>query len=105
MASRRLQSHTDSMTSLPVKLTRRGMLFALGLAPLSAQQVPAEGSATPSAPPAPTGPLDWYCPMDRDVRTDKPGVCPRCGMKLAFGVQEEIEYPMEISLKPDVFKA
>ncbi len=94
------------MRTLPLSLTRRGMLLALGLAPLGAQRLPSEGSlATPSTPPAATGPLDWYCPMDRDVRSDKPGVCPRCGMKLAFGVQEEIEYPMDVTFKPAVFRA
>jgi len=84
-------------------LTRRGMLFALGLAPLGAQQLPSGGS--PATPAAATGPLDWYCPMDRDVRSDKPGICARCGMKLAYGVQEEIEYPMALDIKPAVFRA
>ena len=96
------------MTSSSLKLTRRGMLFALGLAPLGAQQLPSEGGApavTANAPPAVTGPLDWYCPMDRDVRSDKPGKCPRCGMTLAFGVQEEKEYPIDITYTPAVFKA
>lgn len=83
------------------------MLLALGLAPLGAQQLPSEGSAAASSttPPAVGGPLDWYCPMDRDVRSDKPGVCPRCGMKLAFGVQEEEEFPMDVQFNPAVFRA
>ena len=94
------------MTNLPLKLSRRAMLLSLAVVPLGAQQVPTEGSAgAPSTPPAPGGPLDYYCPMDRDVRSDKPGVCPRCGMKLAFGVQEEIEYPIEVTYDPPVFKA
>ena len=91
------------MTPSPLKLTRRGLLYALGIAPLAAQQLPGEG--TPATPPAPTGPLDYYCPMDRDVRSDKPGVCSRCGMKLAFGVQEEVEYPLDLQLSPTVFRA
>ena len=95
------------MTSSSLKLTRRGMLLALGLAPLGAQQLPSEGGApaTSTTPPATTGPLDWFCPMDRDVRSDKPGKCPRCGMTLAFGVQEEKEYPTDITFTPSVFKA
>jgi hypothetical protein len=24
----------------------------------------------------------WICPMDKDVVADKPGNCPKCGMKL-----------------------
>jgi len=91
------------MTTSPLKLTRRGMLLAMGISPLIAQQVPTEGS--PATPPAPTGPLDWYCPMDRDVRSDKAGKCSRCGMKLVFGVQEEIEYPFEVWVTPEKFKA
>ncbi len=43
--------------------------------------------------------------MDKDVRSDKPGVCPRCGMKLVFGVQDEVEYPMDLTLKPATFHA
>lgn len=97
------------MTPLPLKLTRRGMLLALGLAPLGAQQLPSEGgaapAATPATPPAVTGPLDWYCPMDRDVRSDKPGKCSRCGMTLVFGVQEEIEYPFDVTVTPASFRA
>jgi heavy metal-binding protein len=94
------------MTNLPLKLSRRAMLLSLAVAPLGAQQVPTEGNAgAPFTPPAPGGPLDYYCPMDRDVRSDKPGVCPRCGMKLAFGIQEEIEYPIQVTYDPPVFKA
>ncbi len=78
------------------------MLLALGLARLGAQ-APAEGSA--SAPPAPSGPLDYVCPMDKDVRSDKPGVCPRCGMKLVLGIPNEIEYPMDVTVKPATFHA
>lgn len=91
------------MTTPPLKLTRRGMLLALGAVRLGAQQLPGEGSS--ATPPTPAGPLDWYCPMDRDVRSDKPGVCPRCGMKLAFGIQEEIEYRMDLRFKPAAFRA
>lgn len=85
------------------------MLLAMGISPLVAQQAPTEGalpaSPTTNTPPATTGPLDWYCPMDRDVRSDKPGKCPRCGMTLAFGVQEEIEYPYETWITPEKFQA
>jgi hypothetical protein len=38
--------------------------------------------------------------MDPDVRSDKPGVCPRCGMKLVLSVPDRIEYPLEISRSP-----
>jgi hypothetical protein len=43
--------------------------------------------------------------MDKDVRSDKPGFCPRCGMKLVLGIPDDIEYPMELTTHPAVFKA
>src|SRR5207248_6911892 len=45
-------------------------------------------------------PRDWVCPMDPDVRSDKPRVCPRCGMKLVLSVPDRIEYPLDISHSP-----
>ncbi len=45
---------------------------------------------------------DWRCPMDPDYRSDKPGFCPRCGMKLIIDVPDRIEYPLEISHSPEL---
>lgn len=39
--------------------------------------------------------------MDPDVRADKPGVCPRCGMKLVLKIPERVEYPMEVTCSPE----
>lgn len=47
---------------------------------------------------------DWVCPMHPDYRSDKPGVCPRCGMKLVLGVPDRIEYPLEISPSPALLR-
>jgi hypothetical protein len=47
------------------------------------------------------GNKDWVCPMDADVRSDKPGVCPRCGMKLVLKIPERIEYPLEVACTPE----
>ncbi|HSU59807.1 MAG TPA: heavy metal-binding domain-containing protein [Bryobacteraceae bacterium] len=44
---------------------------------------------------------DWICPMDPDYRSDKPGVCPRCGMTLVLRVPERIEYPLQVSQHPE----
>ena len=44
--------------------------------------------------------LVYQCPMDADVRSNKPGVCPRCGMTLRAGVPEPTEFPMEFSMAP-----
>jgi Heavy metal binding domain len=45
---------------------------------------------------------DWRCPMDPDYRSDKPGFCPRCGMKLVLDVPDRIEFPLEISHTPEL---
>ena len=42
----------------------------------------------------------WVCPMDPDVRSNTPGFCPRCGMKLADKIPEAVEYHMELSTVP-----
>lgn len=47
---------------------------------------------------------DWVCPMDPDYRADKPGFCPRCGMKLVLGIPDRIEDPLEISQSPELLK-
>lgn len=46
------------------------------------------------------GPLDYVCPMDPDVRSDKPGVCSRCGMALHLGIPDQIEYPLDLTTIP-----
>lgn len=63
---------------------------------------PLAASSPDGAPPTiPIGELDWVCPMDRDVRADKPGVCPRCGMKLVLGIPDDVEYPMDLKVSPE----
>jgi hypothetical protein len=54
----------------------------------------------PAAPPS----LDFFCPMDPDVRTAQPGRCSRCGMALRVGVPEAIEYPVQLTLKPKIVR-
>jgi Heavy metal binding domain len=71
------------------------LLILLNLVPMSAQP-PAS---------APTVPQDYVCPMDKDVRSDKPGFCPRCHMKLVLGIPDEVEYPLDLKLAPAVFHA
>jgi hypothetical protein len=44
----------------------------------------------------------FICPMDPDVRSNNPGVCPRCGMKLKEGIPDPVEYHMDLSVKPRV---
>jgi len=50
------------------------------------------------------GPLDYVCPMDADVRSDKAGVCPRCGMTLRLGIADQSEFPLELITEPAVLR-
>jgi hypothetical protein len=47
---------------------------------------------------------DWVCPMDPEYRSEKPGVCPKCGMKLMLGVPDRVEYPLEVAHSPDMLR-
>ena len=51
------------------------------------------------APPVPDGGV-YICPMDPDVRSNNPGVCARCGMKLAQGIPDPVEYHLDLMVKP-----
>ena len=55
--------------------------------------------AEPPTPPG-QGALDYVCPMDPDVRSDKPGKCPRCGMTLVLGIPDQSEFPLELTTTP-----
>jgi len=52
----------------------------------------------------PSAPGNWVCPMDPDVRSDVPGVCPRCGMTLVLHIPDSVEYPLEVSHSPELLK-
>jgi hypothetical protein len=52
----------------------------------------------------PPAPLDYVCPMHPDVRSAGPGKCSRCGMVLALGIPDPVEYPLDFSLTPRVPK-
>ncbi len=47
---------------------------------------------------------DYVCPMDKDVRANAPGNCPRCGMKLVEGIKDLIEFPVDMTVQPAVPK-
>jgi len=38
--------------------------------------------------------------MDPEVRSAKPGRCPKCGMKLQAGIHEQVEYPIHLRITP-----
>ncbi|MGH9611903.1 MAG: heavy metal-binding domain-containing protein [Bryobacteraceae bacterium] len=74
------------------------LLFAAALL------IAAESPKAP-VPPPPQVNLDYVCPMDPDVRSDKPGKCPRCGMTLVLGIPNPVEYPMDVTVDPQPFHA
>jgi hypothetical protein len=50
--------------------------------------------------PQPAPPLDYVCPMHKDVRSATPGKCLRCGMTLVPGLPDFLEYPLDLTLTP-----
>ena len=54
--------------------------------------------------PADDQPVEWVCPMDRDVRTKGPGKCPRCGMALVPGIPGFFEFQMKIRTVPKTIR-
>lgn len=77
-------------------MNRRIWLLSLaGCVALRGQQSPA-GSEVPDN----NRNKDWVCPMDPEVRSDKPGLCPRCGMTLVLKIPERVEYPLEVVCAP-----
>ena len=77
-----------------IRLSRRQCLAALATAVAGRGQ-----TALPEKEPEPE---DYACPMDRDFRSSKPGVCPRCGMKLVLKLPESVEYRLEVTHQPAV---
>jgi hypothetical protein len=50
------------------------------------------------------GDQEYVCPMDPDIRSNKPGKCPRCGMTLVKGIVERVEYPMTLTAGTKVLR-
>jgi len=46
----------------------------------------------------------YVCTMDPDVRSNQPGVCSRCGMKLREGIPEPVEFHLDLSVTPRAVK-
>jgi len=42
----------------------------------------------------------YYCPMDPDIRSVRPGRCSRCGMGLVEGAPDLLEYPLDLQVMP-----
>src|SRR5882757_6223043 len=78
------------------------LLLCLNLCAVA--QTTATEDKQPAAP-AVQGPLDYVCPMDKDVRSDKPGFCPRCHMKLVLGIPDDSEFGLDLKIFPPGFHA
>src|SRR5438094_7197844 len=42
----------------------------------------------------------YFCPMDKDIRSNAPGKCSRCGMKLVEGVPDPVEFHLDLTVTP-----
>jgi len=50
--------------------------------------------------------IGWICPMHSDVTSEKPGTCPRCGMKLVQGALFDMrDYHLDFHTMPEQVKA
>jgi hypothetical protein len=83
------------------------LLFVAGgwLACTDSEPAPPAVDAAPAraqraVTPNPSTDLAYVCPMDRDVRSNDPGKCPRCGMELVAGVPDPTEYRMDLTVTP-----
>jgi hypothetical protein len=45
-------------------------------------------------------PVEFSCPMDPEVRSKAPGLCPKCGMKLEPGILQPADYPLSLKVSP-----
>ena len=82
-------------------ITRGGAIASLAAVSLSRAQAPTAKRVDNDTPPDP----DFYCPMDKDVRSKDVGKCPRCGMKLIPSIADPVEYPVELTVLPRPPKA
>jgi Cu+-exporting ATPase len=73
----------------PVLLTIGG----LKKQPAAASPNPAPGTLNPEPRPANPEPVEYVCPMDPEVLSDRPGPCPVCGMALEPRVADLTDAP------------
>jgi len=63
---------------------------------LSAALLCAQVQTTPNPSKDPV----YFCPMDKDIRSNTPGNCSRCGMKLVAGVPDPVEFHLDLTVTP-----
>ncbi len=71
-------------------------LLSIGLLCAHAQVSPKAAPVTPDPSKDPV----YFCPMDKDVRSNDPGKCPRCGMQLVAGVPDPVEFHLDLTVTP-----
>ena len=70
-----------------------------GSAPATPADAPAVAARTASSQNLSPNSV-YMCPMDKDIRGNGPGKCPRCGMALVTSVPEPVEYHMDLTVTP-----
>jgi hypothetical protein len=75
-------------------MTRRELIGAVSLAALG-QELPEPEEK----------PVEFICPMDKDITAEVPGKCPRCGMKLVAGLPDFVEYHVDLKTSPRPIRA
>ncbi len=63
--------------------------------------VDAQAKAVTTAAPNPSTNTIYMCPMDKDIRSNGPGKCPRCGMTLVTSIPDPVEYHLDLEAAPD----
>jgi Heavy metal binding domain len=61
-------------------------------------------SAQTQIAPNPSKDPIYFCPMDKDIRSNTPGTCSRCGMKLVAGVPDPVEFHLDLTVAPKALR-
>ena len=88
-----------------VRMDKPGDCPECGMKLQPASKNPATGAASAPASGATgaAGKADYICPMDKDVHSDRPGKCPKCGMDLEPAPKATATYycPMHPEVQSD----
>ena len=94
---------------------RAGVVASLvglsGLCTVSPSDVLGPADVLPGVTTIQAAPLDpskdpvYICPMDPDVRSQKPGACRRCGMTLVAGIPDPVEFHLDVAVVPEHVQA
>ena len=91
----------DRWRTLAAVTLAAAMALVLFVVVSKAQDASSVAAAKPGAN---SGDLVYQCPMDHDIRSNTPGFCSRCEMKLKAGIPEPEEFPVNLSVTPRPLK-